>query len=449
MPDYLQPSSTEEAREEGSSVQQSPSREEETSNPATRPTHTNVAPSSAGASLNNNAEAPPGQELHRFDTLPVRGNSTNSQDGASPDTRRRGGTISSKPRDLSPRSQLFRRNPSSAGGARADDTIGAISEGGRGSTEFRSRRRSNTSTEPRFISPGMRPRVSTMTGRPRQNTLNRRPSIAVAAITSGRDQDAQSQSNFSMAGSPIDTGAANQAYVDPGYSQLNPAYEQPVNVRPVWGLAKPLPRVIRPGMMPTRSEINLTQPVAAEQPAQDPANLNVDLEQGRIEPTLRVNKISSQLQNTRQQRENNLLRTFSRREGPPGANLGKGPSSVAGPLSSGGQAILEEDLGLQPLDSVQEEHSEVKVEKQTRPPQHEPWYSDDAASATTEHEQEGDLDGDFIGHEIPLPAYDADNDEIHNLHTHWSVIRLRFREPLAELLAVRPFLSTFLYAMHR
>lgn len=54
----------------------------------------------------------------------------------------------------------------------------------------------------------------------------------------------------------------------------------------------------------------------------------------------------------------------------------------------------------------------------------------------TEKEHDGDLDGDWIGEEIPLKAYDPETDEIHNLHTHWSGIRLRFREPLAELLAV-------------
>jgi aquaglyceroporin related protein len=64
------------------------------------------------------------------------------------------------------------------------------------------------------------------------------------------------------------------------------------------------------------------------------------------------------------------------------------------------------------------------------------WYPDDAASIVTEKEHDGDLDGDWIGEEIPLKAYDPETDEIHNLHTHWSVIRLRFREPLAELLAV-------------
>lgn len=68
---------------------------------------------------------------------------------------------------------------------------------------------------------------------------------------------------------------------------------------------------------------------------------------------------------------------------------------------------------------------------------HPDWFPDDAASAITEHEQDGDLDGDYLHREdIHLPAYDAEADEIHNLHTHWSVIRVRFREPLAELLAV-------------
>ena len=61
----------------------------------------------------------------------------------------------------------------------------------------------------------------------------------------------------------------------------------------------------------------------------------------------------------------------------------------------------------------------------------------------TEKEQDGDLDGDWIGEEFPLKAYDPETDEVHNLHTHWSIIRLRFREPLAELLAVIPFKSQF------
>jgi aquaglyceroporin related protein len=45
------------------------------------------------------------------------------------------------------------------------------------------------------------------------------------------------------------------------------------------------------------------------------------------------------------------------------------------------------------------------------------------------------VDNDWVEDE-QLEPYDPELDEIHNLHTHWSVIRLKFREPLAELLAV-------------
>ena len=324
----------------------------------------------------------------------------------------------------------------------SEDRMDPIPEGGGGgSAEIGTspRRRSNNSMEgPRISASGLRPRVGTITGRPRRSTFNRRPSIAVAAISTGRDlQESQSVTNFSVAGaSPIDIVAAHQAYVDPHYTHLNPAYDQPVNARPVWGLAKPLPRVVRPGMVPTRSELmaGQVQP-ATEQPEQDPAN--EDLEQGRIEPTLRVDKISSQLQNTREQRENSLLRTLSRTGLSPLSNLRRDSSSVAGPFSPTSEAIEEEeDTGFrQPVD-LKEEHPNLdQQDNRAFPAPH--WYPDDAASAITEQAQEGDLDGDDLYHEdIPLAAYDAEADEIHNLHTHWSVIRLRFREPLAELLAV-------------
>jgi aquaglyceroporin related protein len=113
---------------------------------------------------------------------------------------------------------------------------------------------------------------------------------------------------------------------------------------------------------------------------------------------------------------------------------------MMGPLGPQSQAIEEEeeDLGLghrlsDYLPHVQEQPGPTN---KSQPQQH--WYPEDAASIVTEKEHDGDLDGDWIGEEIPLKAYDPETDEIHNLHTHWSVIRLRFREPLAELLAVSP-----------
>jgi aquaglyceroporin related protein len=128
--------------------------------------------------------------------------------------------------------------------------------------------------------------------RPRVSMITRRPSVLVAtqAQATGRDMDAQS-ANFTLAGpQQPDTIAANQLYVDPRYAELNPAYDQPVNTRPVWGLAKPLPRVIRPGMVPTRSELMLQIP-AAEAQKQDP--VNADLERGAVEPTQLLNRIST------------------------------------------------------------------------------------------------------------------------------------------------------------
>jgi len=281
--------------------------------------------------------------------------------------------------------------------------------------------------------------------RARGSTLTRRPTVLLAqpqAQTTGKDMDAQS-ATFTLAGpQQIDTLAANQPYVDPGYADLNPAYDQPVNTRPVWGLAKPLPRVIRPGMVPSKSELKLQIPEA-----QKPDPENVDLEQGRVEPTLRLGRISSQLQSARQQRENRLLQTYN---GPPfsaTSPIWRQTSSIAGPMSPQSQAIEEEeeDLGLghrlsDHLPPVQEQPCSIGDAQQGQ--QH--WYPDDAASIVTEKEHDGDLDGDWIGEEIPLKAYDPETDEIHNLHTHWSVIRLRFREPLAELLAVGSSNSLFL-----
>ncbi|KFZ25475.1 hypothetical protein V502_00046, partial [Pseudogymnoascus sp. VKM F-4520 (FW-2644)] len=51
---------------------------------------------------------------------------------------------------------------------------------------------------------------------------------------------------FSLAGSLAQQPHA-PSYIDPKYYELNPGYQKLRNT-PVWGLAKPLPRVVRPGM---------------------------------------------------------------------------------------------------------------------------------------------------------------------------------------------------------
>lgn len=287
-------------------------------------------------------------------------------------------------------------------------------------------------------------------GRRRGTTLTRRPTILIdaQAQSSGRDFDAMSN-NFTLAGpAPIEALVANQPYVDPGYTELNPAYDQPQNTRPVWGLAKPLPRVIRPGMVPSKSELNIQIPDAQQQ-AQDAAN--ADLEQGRVDATLNVGRIGSQLQQARHQREFRMLQrtnTISLTPTSPVANENaysqghQGAQGAQGAQGSSPRPISRQSRNSQVIEEEGEEDLETKrprpslepVPESVPAPAH--YYPDDAASAITEKAGEGDLEGGWIGDEVPLAAYDAESDEVHNLHTRWSVIRLAYREPLAELLAV-------------
>lgn len=408
-----------------------------TSTPPIR-TATNASATAPGATPPPYAadpESPGATHLHRAGTLPIR----RPHDGNASDiNRRRGRTISARPkhleRPLSPRSQMFGRSPSTRHRENGEGSLGPIAEA-RQAEPGTSRPRRSSISDRSFVSPGIRQRSTTWNiapGRQRASTLTRRPTIAIEpqGQATGRDFDAQSN-NFTLAGpAQVEAVAANQPYVDPGYTELNPAYDQPMNTRPVWGLAKPLPRVIRPGMVPTRSELKVQIP-DAEQQRQDAAN--VDLEQGRVEATLNLSRLSPQLQLARQQRENRLLETLNPSNTlSPTSPLRRQPSTNQAhsprPPSINSQVIEEE--GEEDLGARRPRPSDLEpVPEQSFPE----W---DATSAITEKADEGDLDGDWIGENMPLNAYDKDTDEIHNLHTRWSVIRLRFREPLAELLAV-------------
>ncbi|KAF7959663.1 hypothetical protein EAE96_001278 [Botrytis aclada] len=374
--------------------------------------------------------------LKRFDTLPTRRNQL------SPDTRRRGRTLTGQVpqnNDLSSRRQILRRGTSILSGESGDRMRSIPERGAVPPTTEREPRPSGVSDHTQAS--GLRPRRST-TSRQRGASIRRRPTVALEAVTSGADVGGGD--NFTLAGpAPVETMVQNQPYVDPGYAHLNPAYDQPENVRPVWGLAKPLPRVVRPGMIPSRTEINMAQ----QQQQQPQTQADVDLEQGRIEPTLKLSRISTALQNARQQRENNLMEAHGLVSP---TTLQTTPSRQQ-PLTAPSQVIEEEDLADKPTNT----DTTSPERPPTRPPlsfdgrpsqtsqhsQNEPFPNlsdhDDQGSVTTEVAGPDDLDGEWVGQEIPLVAYDPNyDDEIHNLHTHWSVIRLRFREPLAELLAV-------------
>lgn len=70
---------------------------------------------------------------------------------------------------------------------------------------------------------------------------------------------------FTLAGPNFQDGqngerSNHQAFVETGYTELNPAYDQPGDIRPIWGLAGPLPRTVRPGTKPSDQEIKSGKP---------------------------------------------------------------------------------------------------------------------------------------------------------------------------------------------
>lgn len=326
--------------------------------------------------------------------------------------------------------------------ARAGSTSSSRRDGGERSTRLER-------TPTGFL--GMRKRTTTWnlngpTALGRQATFRRRGTLnlgggASSAVDVGGDSRSAAGFTLAGAGSPLDTIMANQPYIDPGYVDLNPAYEVAPNARPVWGLAKPLPHVIRPGMIPTRTEVLQETPGQLQHEKQ--AREEFDLEAGRVESTSNPSKISSALKTAQQDREFKLLRTYTGQGAFGGSSRRR--SSVS---SAPGIQTITERIGKMDQPEGQSDHAsqsinhtirklasvtEQSTPDETEHPNDNGWLASDAM-ATTPVEEKAEED-DWIEDPEELKPYDAELDEIHNLHTHWSVIRLRFREPLAELLA--------------
>ncbi|KAL5002950.1 aquaporin-like protein [Aspergillus recurvatus] len=251
--------------------------------------------------------------------------------------------------------------------------------------------------------------------------------------------------NFTFAG-PEETSqlrAAHEPFVHPGYSDLNPEYEQPTNTKPVWSLAKPLPRVVRPGMVPTKEEIlqgrtNERPPLPAENSQKQ--RLDVDpneLEAGRIEKA-DPKKMAAQVDDARIQRENNFVNKIL--TGEAGTSRLSRTSSTAIRRPSGVQieprpseqlsAVPEgegQDSSQSPPDDTGHDLSDEPLQDvhiPEEPPS--PGISPDQL----------DLDEAAYPDDLHPLIQDLVEEEVHNNHTVWSVIRTHHREALAESLAV-------------
>lgn len=243
---------------------------------------------------------------------------------------------------------------------------------------------------------------------------------------------------------------SHEPFVAPGYGDLNPAYEQPNNAKPVWSLAKPLPRVLRPGMVPTKDEL-LQARANAQLPAENSQKLGLDvdpnqLELGRIDKSADPRKIAAQVEDARLQRENNFMNkvlggdTTLTRTGP---RLSR---TSSGRMRRPSARRESQDQ----LSTVEEQDSRRTSDVERR--EHE-WHSDEplqpvpeAHESYSEGEEEPkipfpDLDSAACPEDLHPLVQDLVEDEVHNNHTTWSVIRTHHREALAEALAVYVQLS--------
>ncbi|KAG2421320.1 hypothetical protein HFD88_005294 [Aspergillus terreus] len=262
--------------------------------------------------------------------------------------------------------------------------------------------------------------------RRRSWAVSRRSGSGLPSLTRRSSLASRLNGKFTVAG-PDETPQmclAHEPFVQPGYADLNPSYEQASNAKPVWSLAKPLPRVVRSGMVPTKDEL-----LQARAKAQNSRRLGVevdptDLERGQINPSLNPRKIVAQVEDARVQRESNLARKIL--------------SSEASSMRLSGSLQRASTWGA-PGQLPRVEEGEALTESD----------ADDALSEQSEPDEADPLLGD-AGDPLELPPIDEkacpdDLDplvqdlvehEVHNHHTTWSVIRTAHREALAECLAV-------------
>ncbi|OJJ36962.1 hypothetical protein ASPWEDRAFT_170463 [Aspergillus wentii DTO 134E9] len=274
--------------------------------------------------------------------------------------------------------------------------------------------------------------------RRRSSAASRRSGAsAVPSLVPRTTLAARTQGKFTLAGpdETPQTRLAHEPFVQPGYGDLNPSYEQAPNVKPIWSLAKPLPRVVRAGMVPTKDEL-LENRANAQMPAENSQKLGLDvdpndLEEGRIDKTADPRKMAAQAEDARVQRENNFMNKILTGEATstvPGSRVSRGSSNRRRRSSAW-------DVPDQ-LSTVDETEPQDEGKNQV---------FDDPLPPVPEEPEEQDLPFDAgliditkatIPDDLHPLVQDLVEDEVHNNHTTWSVIRTHHREALAESLGV-------------
>ncbi|CAG8897063.1 unnamed protein product [Penicillium egyptiacum] len=310
----------------------------------------------------------------------------------------------------------------------------------RSDAQPRSPARNRAGSDADCISP-MRTSVDNGSGTRRYSSVASRRSngSGVPSLVPRTSLAQRTQGKFTLAG-PDGTPQlrlAQEPFVQPGYADLNPSYEQASNARPVWSLAKPLPRVVRPSMVPTKDE--LLQNLANAQHATENSQrfrLDVDpndIEQDRIDKSTDPRKMAAQVEDARLQRENNFMNKILTGDG----TSARQTSRMSRTSSVRGRRPLAWDLPPDQLSTVQEGDSPATNEPEERPEFGDGQLGNQDLGAR--------LDALLDIPELEKAGYPEDlhplvqelvEDEVHNNHTTWSVIRTHRREALAEGLGV-------------
>lgn len=237
---------------------------------------------------------------------------------------------------------------------------------------------------------------------------------------------------FTLAGPLGPDRCSSRNFVERGYADLNPEYARRADSTPLWSLAKSLPRVVRRAMIPEKPEEH-TNSHRGHTHSHHHHEQEHDLESGGGASK----QASTHLERIRSERERAY---FSKKHG---AFLNRHPgrdrdhdSTRSRNRPSGVGRISEENVPHSiHSQAVMEEDTEADIGLR-RPGEDSDtaatYADDDTASSVTEI------------HDVDDPAYRQYNEEaLHgkhlledNDHTHWSVIRSKYKEPLAELLAV-------------
>ena len=247
---------------------------------------------------------------------------------------------------------------------------------------------------------------------------------------------------YSLAGNP--TNARGPTYVDPRYLELNPSYQKVENA-PVWGLAKPLPRVVRPGMRRGKNGEQVVEDkgAAREPPGSAEAIPQIGMideqrqEAGKISRDVVLNTEERGYGHERAERRgDNHTVQVARSENNFVDGFGSPKDERSNPLEEWRSRGHSHRSHSHPFDHQHTDLGDSRLSKVQELPSRV--CSTSSSVSVTGDRNEMDLEAGEKVDEWALEEEEAERyaQEAYDNHNLWSSLRAKLREPLAECLAV-------------